>query len=277
MKKWQTLVRREFWEHRGMWLAPLGVAGFLALMTVIGGVHLQTAGQHLSPEQWRPGLRLWHATTFAVAALIYLMVGISVTTYLLDTLYADRKDRSILFWRSLPVSDRDMVLAKFAVAMLLMPLFAWAVAVLTHLVCSGILFALVPDLMRPAARLWGLDAWLRANATLLYVVTVAILWYAPLASWLLLASVWAKRSPFLYAFLPMIAAVVIERLVAGSSHLQAFLFRRLAMPDAGVHDGSLDGRGVGVLLASPDLWLGVVAAALMLALVIRLRRYRDDT
>jgi ABC-2 type transport system permease protein len=278
MNTWKTLVRRELWEHRGMWIAPLAAAVFLIGMSVFGGVNLQRHTGDIEFQNFGPGMKIVQGTTFAVGALISLMVSMAVVGYLLDCLYAERKDRSILFWRSLPVSDRDTVLSKFLVAMLVMPLFGWLLAAVTHAICSAILLAVLPsDLGAPLLRAWSSGGWLQAHAQLLYLLLLTQLWYAPVASWLLLASAVARRSPFIYAFVPLIAVVAVEGIVFGSSVVRDFLIQRLSLPFPFGRHVLLDDLDGAVLLANPQLWIGVAAAALMVAVAIRLRRYRDDS
>src|SRR5206468_10746510 len=58
-----------------------------------------------------------------------LIVGIF---YCLDALYGERRDRSILFWKSLPVSDVMAVLSKLAIPIVILPLLSFAVTVATQ-------------------------------------------------------------------------------------------------------------------------------------------------
>jgi ABC-2 type transport system permease protein len=278
MKVWKTLVRRELWEHRGMWIAPLAAAVFLIGMSVFGGVNLHRHTGNIEFQNFGPGVKIVQGTTFAVGALISLMVSMAVVGYLLDCLYAERKDRSILFWRSLPVSDRDTVLSKFFVAMLVMPLFGWLLAAVTHAICSAILLAVLPsDIAAPLLRAWSSGRWLQAHAELLYLLLLTQLWYAPIGSWLLLASAVARRSPFVYAFVPLVALVAVESIVFGSSVVRNFLMQRLALPFPFGRQVLLDDLHGATVLTNPQLWIGLAAAALMLWVAIRLRRYRDDT
>ena len=102
-----TLVRREFWEHRALWLAPLVVAALLALSVTIGRLHIEL------DDAERLGSGLQQQQQVAVSTIIQLVLAVPLyivvifvgSFYLLDCLYAERKDRSILFWKSLPVSD----------------------------------------------------------------------------------------------------------------------------------------------------------------------------
>jgi ABC-2 type transport system permease protein len=131
---------------------------------------------------------------------------------------------------------------------------------------------------------------------LLWCVT-AVLWYAPVIGYLMLASAWAPKAPFLWAVLPPVAIWVLERVVLSSEYAGDFITDRLfglyrllgSRRDSGDFDGGDAGEqisrlsdvdlvaGLRDVYTSPDLWLGVVAAAAMLAAAVWVRRYRDET
>jgi ABC-2 type transport system permease protein len=133
-------------------------------------------------------------------------------------------------------------------------------------------------------RLGALGAQLefpRMSMLLLYhLLAVHALWYAPIYAWLILVSVWARRAPFLWAFLPPLAVYALERLVLGTSYLTGLLKDRLS---AGMEAFTMAGTmpmnpmthlTPGRFLASPGLWLGLAVAAAFLFAAARLRRYR---
>jgi len=134
-----TLIRRELWEHRSLWITPLIVA---ALMTLTAfPIHLG----NLDPEAnsakfFTPENRLGWFTLMIWAQTLpqYLIMSIVATFYLMDCLYAERKDRSILFWKSLPVSDATTVLSKLLVGLVVLPLGVYLLAMV-----SGALFQLI--------------------------------------------------------------------------------------------------------------------------------------
>ncbi|MEP7314795.1 MAG: hypothetical protein ABI859_19595 [Pseudomonadota bacterium] len=262
MNVWPTLVRRELWENRSLWLAPTAVAALviIAAAFALGRMDFNMMG----PVRGQIGAGSLSGSLMGIAALILLVGGIAATSYLLDCLYAERKDRSILFWKSLPVSDSYTVLAKFALGLVIVPLAVYLLAVATHLVCSAML------LLRQGgydflAESWGGGKWFAVQGKLVGTVLLSIVWYAPLAAYLMLASVLSRRAPMLTAVLPPLVLALTERLVLDTGYLGTFLVRRLAP--------------VGMLseLTDPQLWLSVPVAAALLYLVIRLRRYRDDT
>jgi len=116
----------------------------------------------------------------------------------------------------------------------------------------------------------------------------AMLWYSPIVAYLMLASAWAPRGPFLWAVLPPVALWVLERVVVGSEHVGDFItdrlfgLYRLLGARGDVNDlseiGNVDLVGsLREFYASPELWLGFAAAFLLLAGAVWVRRYRDET
>jgi ABC-2 type transport system permease protein len=272
------LVRREFWEHRGLWIAPAAVAGLLIVVALIGTGQFRVGRDVIEIQEalLSLGSGFYANTARAVGFVLLIVSGSTVASYLMDCLYSERKDRSILFWKSMPVSDRDAVLAKFATAMLVVPVYVYALTVLTHLLCSAIVLARATATFGPPSWGWGsfLQVIALVDGQILVRLTAQLLWYAPLAAWMLLASAVARRSPYLYAVLPPVLLVIAERLVLGTNHVLGFIGERFAPGGRPSHGFDLGGVP---LLGRTDLWLGLLAAAVMIAIAIRLRRYRDDT
>jgi len=287
-----TLVRREFWEHRALWLAPLGVAALLALGVVIGRVHIDMEDvPDLSSESQR--VALFSFIQFVLAVPFYVVIIFVGSYYLLDCLYAERKDRSILFWKSLPVSDGLTVCSKLLVGLVLVPFGVFALALVAHLVFTAILGARVALGSLPPILTWNSYEWLRTEAVMLLLTLFAVLWWAPIAGYLLLVSAWVRRAPVLWATLPFVLGPVLEWVAFGSHYLQNFINYRVfgifgilgvehlnLISKHGPHRpvGTalevLDLRGT---LTAIDLWLGLAVTAALVYAAIRIRRYRDDT
>jgi ABC-2 type transport system permease protein len=286
-----TLVRREFWEHRALWLAPLVVTALLALCAAIGRIHLDAdAATHVQGEAQR--VAVFTIIQWVLAIPLYVVALFVVSFYLLDCLYAERKDRSILFWKSLPVSDGLTVCSKMLVALVVMPLGVFALALLAHLLCTAILGARVLIGTVPPVFTWNTYEWLRSELVMFLVTLLAVLWYAPLAGYLLVMSAWVRRSPMLLATLPLVLGPILEWVAFGTRHLMDFINYRLngilwllgvhntriitkhGLYSAGTALEVLNFRGV---LTSVDLWLGLAVTAALVYAAVRIRRYRDDT
>jgi len=287
-------IRREFWEHRSLWIAPL-LVGILLLAAVATFSRVQFFfGAPRTPTVSALMLML-----FGWGIPFYLAAGIVVVVYLLDCLYGERRDRSILFWRSMPVSDTQTVLAKLLVALVIVPLATYLFAAATSLLASAILALrhhVQVNGQNPPR--WDGLIWLRTQIVMLYGLVSLLLWYAPYATYLMLASAWAKRSPYAWAFVPPVLLAIFEYMLFGTNYLGrivergfnqlvrlafslnlqlAFSFGDAVAPPRPAGGGAPPPFVASRLLESPQLWLGLLAAALMVALAIRLRRYRDDS
>src|ERR1700727_1992298 len=127
------LIRREFWENRAIWMIPAVFGGLLLLAALFGRVSIP---QLTSPQESRAAAG---AFLGIIGATFFIVMSIYSTWYLLDCLYTDRRDRSILFWKSLPISDASAVLIKLLVAMVIIPLVYFAAADATALLAAFIL------------------------------------------------------------------------------------------------------------------------------------------
>ena len=276
-------LRRELWEHRAILYAPLAVAALVLIAMALNARGLRekaAAFAALAPDAQVAAVVL----PFGLAASTILLTGFVVAVfYCIDALYAERRDRSILFWKSLPVSDRTTVLAKFATATVVQPAIACAIAgaVLVVILLGGAAM-LAAGGVAPGP-LWARLPFLPLLVALVYGVAAHALWYAPIFAWLLLVSGWAKRAPLLWAVLPWIVAVAIERIAFGTRYVSALVAHRLSgaldaafAQDAGkeIVTSLADLDPVG-FAATPGLWLGLAFAAACLVAAIRLRRVRE--
>lgn len=303
MNRFVWLIRREIWENKAIWIAPLIVLACLLLLVVTGNVHLGPIGalgdSAVFGEFSRAAqIRLLVIVYAGLALVIDMVMGIVAFFYSVDSLYSDRRDRSVLFWKSLPLSDAETVLSKFAVAAVVIPLVTLVAAVVAQLVvASGGSIKLAMSGMA-AGVMWQPEAIAGGMLVAVLWCLTAVFWYAPVIAYLMLASAWAPRAPFLWAVLPPVAVTVLERLVVYSDYIGDFITHRLfglyrlLAPSQSV-DADLGDPEVGVELsklaqvdlagnlrdfyASPDLWLGVVAAGFLLAAAMWVRRYRDET
>jgi ABC-2 type transport system permease protein len=296
LKTMAVLIRRELWEHRALWITPLIVGGLLVLTALpihIGNVMFGADAEEFGSPDNRVGmftLMLWGQSVPQ-----YLVMAIVVSIYLTDCLYQERKDRSILFWKSLPVSDANTVISKLLVGLVVVPLGVF----LTAMVC-GVLFQAIWAARTAAGSLpniaaaWDTVAWLKVQGLMLYGLFVSMLWFAPMAAFLLLVSAWARKNVFLWATLPPVIAIFVERAAFGTRHtlnllqyrswsgIWKALLTQPITPDSG-HERVyslaelFDNIPMTRAFLNIDLWLGLAVAAVFVFAAIRLRRYRDDT
>src|SRR5688572_12335216 len=293
MNRFIWLVRREVWEHKAIWVAPAIVIGCLVLLVLTGNVHLGPFGGHgdatvfneVSREMQMKLLVIVYA---GLALVVFMVMGIVAFFYAIDSLYADRRDRSVLFWKSLPLSDVETVLSKFAVAIVVIPLVALAASAVAQLVIAAGGSARLSMSGLPGGLMWEPRALIGGFMVAFLWCVTAMLWYSPIVAYLMLASAWAPRGPFLWAVLPPVALWVLERVVVGSEHVGDFItdrlfgLYRLLGARGDVNDlseiGNVDLVGsLREFYASPELWLGFAAAFLLLAGAVWVRRYRDET
>jgi ABC-2 type transport system permease protein len=276
-----TLIRREFWEHRPLWLTPLIVSACIILLTIVTAV--QFSGAEASAIHFGRGGRVDPSSFLkgglaAVLVFHHVIAAIVVFFYLLDCLYSERKDRSILFWKSLPVSDTSTVLSKFVTASVVVPVGVFMLAGITGLVSAGILYLRFSEL---TSHLWDVSQWGYIYGVYAVGLVSGMLWYAPVVGYLMLVSAWARRSVILWAALPWVIALLVEGYAFRTSYVGSFLRTRLGAPPSLVEQigvmAPLPSVDLAAFFSSVHMWLGVVAAALLLFGAIRIRRYRDDT
>jgi ABC-2 type transport system permease protein len=270
-------VRRELWENRSVYIAPLAVAA----VALIGFSLSSIAGI------WEKQLRLNPAqpqAPYDMAAGLMMLTGIVVSVfYCLDALHGERRDRSILFWKSLPVSDLTTVLSKASIPLFVLPLLTFAITVamqwLMLLLSSAVL--LVSGLS--VATLWTELSFFRMSWLLLYhILTAHALWPAAIYCWLLLVSGWPRRATFLWAALPLVAIAGVEQITFHTWHFAALVGSRLMGVAPTVVSTSpgmfptdpMTHIAPAHFLTSPGLWIGLAIAAAFLAAAVRLRRYQ---
>jgi ABC-2 type transport system permease protein len=293
-----TLVRREFWEHRSLWMAPLAVAGLLLVCALpthgAFQINLDDGVQWLDPEH---KAILFALAQWGLSVPHYLVMIIVLNFYLLDCLYAERRDRSILFWKSLPVSDGATVASKLFVGLIVVPVGTFVIALVTNLLFTAIwnlraVFGHSPELV-----LWDTVALLKVEILMLLGLVVSILWYAPLVAALLLASAWARRNVLLWVTLVPLVAIIVERLAFGTHYVSGLLEYRMngiwerlhieaaalgSMTSVGPSEvvslpRLLDRINIGSAFTNIDLWLGLLVAGAFTYAAARIRRYRDDS
>ena len=276
-------VRRELWENRSIYIAPLIVAAFEVIgfaISTIGLAERRRAVLLLDPAHQRAAIEQPYDLAAMMMIFIAFIVGVF---YCLDALHGERRDRSILFWKSLPVSDLTTVLSKVTIPLVVLPLIAFAIVVCVQVIMLlQTSVVLILHGMSPATT-WAHFPVFQNWLVLLYGLAAIALWHAPIYGWLLLVSGWARRATFLWAVLPIIAIQIFEKITFNTSYFGSLVKHRLmgVAPDAFEFHGrdhptidSLAQLTPGRYLSSPGLWIGLVFAAAFLAAAVRLRRYR---
>ena len=329
--KW--LLKREFWEHKGGILWAPAIAGLLFLLVTLmgGGVGqlalnkfranadgmatingVQVPASELDLDQLLASAsasdlaqygQAVNAATMLSGIWPVLVFGVVVFFYLLGALYDERKDRSVLFWKSLPVSDGLTVWSKVVFALVIGPLIAVALA-LALMLATGIVASVFIAINggNPLELYWSHLDPLRLIGMSLAWLPLYVLWSLPTVGWLLLCSAWAKSKPFLWALLlPLGAGLLLgwfemmTKLDVSEWFWEQIVPRLLLGTWPGSHLFAAHANGYGImvnepddlndlmarvvsldLLASASLWIGVVAGVAMIFAAIRLRRWRDE-
>lgn len=288
MNDYLWLIRRELWENRAIWIVPSAIGAVMVLAALFG--HVDVTLSNAAPRQGALGGVL----LFASGIVFLLVMAAYSAWYLLDCLYAERRDRSILFWKSLPISDAATVLSKLLTGLLVIPLVYFAAADLTTLAIAFIVSVRARSWIGGA--LWNPGQWLQLQALWLYLIATMAVWFLPLAGWLLLVSAWARRAATLWSILPPLAAIWGERVFFGTDrlarvfadrlftgypgnafhHLQGSLFALFGFPGnvAATTPISVwrlfDPLG---FLASQATWVGVAVGVALTAAAIRVRSH----
>jgi len=300
-----ALLRREVWEHRSIWITPAAVALVITLLTLAMFVAASKFGDitdmaiigasNVGDNERRMALL---GTLLGYTSVFLIAMWFLTIFYCLDALYAERKDKSILFWRSLPITDAETVISKLLTAVVLIPLVTFVAVAVSHLV-NLILISLWINFEggSPGHLIWGsvplFDTWL----AMLIVLLAIPLWLSPLLGWFLFVSAWTKRSPLLTAFLPIAVLPILEYVILRTHMLWDAILTRLSMqfmplfsidPDLIFDEDNfrnlrledlsiLHLLDLGKLLSSVELWLGLIVCGLFATAAVYVRRYRDDT
>ena len=303
----RALIRRELWEHRSLFVVPVVIAAIELLGLIVGQLTVSTAtreidlallgASHLGENERAAALNVF---LLGISWLFVLAMAIVAVFYCLDALYAERKDKSILFWRSLPVTDAETVISKLATATLVLPIITLVMIAITHLVALAIASAWVGVRGANAWHLlWTaapfLDNWV---STLVLLLALSI-WLSPFFGWFLFVSAFTKRSPFLVGVLPLVVVPLLGRIFFGSWALGQILLERapFSLPLFDGFDGSdfdfddeseilelaesgvslLSFIDIGKFVTSPSVWLGMIVCGLFSFAAIYVRRYRDES
>lgn len=315
MSRLLALVKREFWENKGaIRTTPLVIGGFYVvaiLMGVITMSHFDADGyttrmaiEELGKMSSDVRETVLYQGGLASSVFFTIVMSFVVFFYLLGALYDDRKDRSILFWKSLPASDTLTIASKLLTAMVLIPLSFLAALILTHIVIGLILSVTIAvSDGNPWTLLIAETSPLKVWGMIAFSWFAHSIWALPLYGWLLLVSAFAPRVPLLFATLPPLIFSVLQGWIEFlqsftlrgnlGSLIKDWFFNTPAILTAEVGDGHA-GPALGVPLAgdfdhavtlgnmldrlfSLQMLVGLVVAAVFLAGALWFRRRATDS
>lgn len=299
-----ALIKRELWEHRSIFITPVAIAIIVTLATVAtlmfasGFAEMLDIALFGASNVAGDAERKGALTAFFLSSSWLFMFAVAILTvfYCLDSLYAERRDKSILFWRSLPITDAEAVISKLLTALVVIPLITVAAIAITHFVNLIIISIWVGIKGGDVGHLvWSsvpiLDNW----AAALIVALAAALWMSPYIGWFLLVSAYAKRAPLLLAFMPMIVIPLVEFIFFRTSYFADAVFSsrgeiplirtvdfELLFDEDNMHVteemvtllGYLD---IGRFVTSPAVWSGLIVCGLFTFGAIYVRRFRDES
>jgi ABC-2 type transport system permease protein len=283
-RRYYWSVRREIWEHRGVFIAPTAVSAFVIVAVIIAAAR-EKIGFNADVVMEVNGVMRHPDINMALNPAMAAIMGVAFLAsiiYCVSTLHNERRDRSVLFWKSLPVSDTTTVLGKATIPLVALPVFTMALTVVTHIAILVIVAVAQMIGGRSGAAVWDGGGLLQMWGTTFYhMVTIHVLWYAPIYTYLMMVSAWAKRAPILWAILPPVLVGLVEKIAFNSEYVFRLLKDRLNGDSA---DAMANTKGMmfGMtthltpmsFLTSPGLWIGLAVAAVFLFVAIRLRRWQ---
>jgi len=317
--KMKWLLKREFWEHKGgFFWAPIVVSVIVTVITaftilvgvtqgvkstiVINGETVTNLAERFSPEQKATAVEHLASTYMVSAVPLLFVLSFTVFFYCLSALFDERKDRSVLFWKSLPVTDGATVLSKVAVALCLAPLITLGLAIMLAIVnLTFLTIGAGAAGVNIAGELVGSTSLYMAPLQIAALFPIYVLWALPTVGWLLMVGAWARSKPFLWAVgAPLLAMGLIawfNKMFSFGWQLEWFWLNIVGRGLLSLAPGSwfvLSGENIAVSggmqepqmnslvtlswaqLATPNLWIGVTVGAAMIYAAIRLRRWKDE-
>ncbi|MQA39110.1 hypothetical protein [Rugamonas aquatica] len=316
MKTMKWLIKREMWEHKGMlFWAPIVIAGLVAALALTGiflghNVNFNEDGQavQIGTVTIEGAVRTRIVETASQAYIVSAMPGMMLLSllvffYCLGALHDERRDRSLLFWKSLPVSDFTTVMSKVVLALVVAPLITMAIGIVLSLL---ILLAGCVAMLAHGTNLFGAllatpDLYLMP-LRLVGLLPVYMLWALPTVGWLLMVSSMARSKVFLWAVgTPLATSLllvwaekmlhfgfdaswfvtrVVDRILLGvipgswlvfdaDNAMRHHDMKKLEIPQS-IFDASWG------TLTGASVWIGVAAGVAMIAAAVWMRRRREE-
>jgi ABC-2 type transport system permease protein len=298
-QKLTWLLKREMWEHKGGFIwAPAAIGLLMIGMMAIAALFAQGQPEgfaHLAkvdPSQMDQGLAVLSQVYPVMGAPILIVLAFTVFFYALGALFDERKDRSIMFWKSLPMSDGTTVASKALIALVVAPVIAVIATLATSLICL-VLICLASLLQ--GVNLFGvfiqIDTYLTLGR-LLALVPFFALSALPTVGWLMLVSAAARGKPFLWAILIPIGIALGGFIMGTAMRVDLGWTADVAgsllfgtVPGSWLVDGVGEGATMPMsslfasslaALAQPGLWIGAIAGLIMLAGASYVRRRGEE-
>mgnify|MGYP004234248631 CR=1 FL=1 len=294
-----TMIRKEIQEHKLAFIyAPFIVALVLCALIIsvyLGLTDIQTTNFSFSTdvydEKYKEGMLLAspEAKTAVIRAglvvlglPILLTVGFGLLAYSLSTFADERKDRSLIFWRSLPVSDLTTVMSKLVFIVVIIPLLVLPNLILLQLVASlSVSIYFVSNDIVPFGYVWTsyfISDWFR----IIFSLWAQALWSLPIFLWLMLSGTYFKK-PVIGAVVPLVALVVLEGIIFKANNVQEFIENRLgfwsradSFPIQYEEARVVDITDVYLMLTTQAFWIGLIASAVLVAGIVYTRSTNND-
>ena len=295
----KAMIVREIQEHKVAFVyAPFFVSIILCLVIAsvyFGGTNIQTDQFNFSTEYYDEEIRQAMQSVSSVSRIdivrtgllvlgfpILLTVGFGLLAYSLSTFADERKDRSLIFWRSLPVSDLTTVLSKVFTVTLIVPLMVLPFIILLQLVSmtSASIFFATNDIVS-FGWLWGsyiFTDWFR----IIFSLWAQSLWSLPLFLWLMLAGTYAAR-PIAGAIVPPVILIVLERIIFKTNLVLEFIENRIgfwsradSFPKEYQELRVVDVSDIFLLFSTQAFWIGILASVILVAGIVYVRSSNSD-
>ena len=295
----KAMIVREIQEHKVAFVyAPFFVSIILCFVIAsvyFGGTNIQTDQFNFSTEYYDEEIRQAMQSVSSVSRIdivrtgllvlgfpILLTVGFGLLAYSLSTFADERKDRSLIFWRSLPVSDLTTVLSKVFTVTLIVPLMVLPYIILLQLVSmtSASIFFATNDIVS-FGWLWGsyiFTDWFR----IIFSLWAQALWSLPLFLWLMLAGTYAAR-PIAGAIVPPVILIVLEGIIFKTNLVLEFIENRIgfwsrsdSFPKEYQEIRVVDISDILLLFSTQAFWIGILASVILVAGIVYVRSSNSD-